>query len=70
MLRYLGVLGSRKKISQLKANLGGKLTPESLQRIKGPIGLPIYSHTPAGIAASIAAVLIQLQNVVNYTHCT
>ena len=64
-LHYLGVLGSRKKISQLKTYLGGKLTPESLQRIKGPIGLPIHSHTPAEIAVSIAAELIQLQNTVN-----
>jgi xanthine dehydrogenase accessory factor len=61
-VRYLGVLGSRKKIEQLKANLAPRLSVESLQRIRGPIGLPIKSHTPAEIAVSIAAELIQILN--------
>jgi len=61
-VRYLGVLGSRKKIEQLKANLAHRLSVESLQRIRGPIGLPIKSHTPAEIAVSIAAELIQILN--------
>jgi len=61
-IRYLGVLGSRKKIEQLKAHLEPRLSVESLQRIRGPIGLPIKSHTPAEIAVSIAAELIQILN--------
>ena len=61
-IRYLGVLGSRKKIEQLKINLAHRLSVESLQRIHGPIGLPIKSHTPAEIAVSIAAELIQILN--------
>jgi xanthine dehydrogenase accessory factor len=61
-LRYLGVLGSQKKIEQLKANLAHRLSVESLQRIRGPMGLPIKSHTPAEIAVSIAAELIQILN--------
>lgn len=61
-VRYLGVLGSQKKIEQLKANLAPRLSVESLQRIRGPIGLPIKSHTPAEIAVSIAAELIQILN--------
>jgi len=61
-LRYLGVLGSQKKIEQLKANLAHRLSVESLQRIHGPMGLPIKSHTPAEIAVSIAAELIQILN--------
>ena len=61
-VRYLGVLGSRKKIGQLKANLAHRLPVESLRRIHGPMGLPIKSHTPAEIAVSIAAELIQILN--------
>jgi xanthine dehydrogenase accessory factor len=56
------VLGSQKKIEQLKANLAHRLSIDSLQRIRGPMGLPIKSHTPAEIAVSIAAELIQIQN--------
>jgi len=63
-VRYLGVLGSRKKIEQLKANLESRLSVESLQRIRGPIGLPINSHTPAEIAISIAAELIKILNTI------
>lgn len=61
-VRYLGLLGSRNKIAQIKANLGAKLPAETLQRIRGPIGLPIKSHTPEEIAVSIAAELIQIVN--------
>jgi xanthine dehydrogenase accessory factor len=61
-VRYLGLLGSRNKIAQIKANLGAKLPAETLQRIRGPIGLPINSHTPEEIAVSIAAELIQMVN--------
>ncbi|MGR9116568.1 MAG: XdhC family protein [Gammaproteobacteria bacterium] len=59
---YLGILGSRRKIAQLKANLSAKLPPEALQILHAPIGLPIHSHTPAEIAVSVAAELIQLVN--------
>lgn len=61
-VRYLGILGSRNKIAQLKANLGARLPAETLQRIRGPVGLPIHSHKPEEIAVSIAAELIQLVN--------
>ena len=60
--RYLGVLGSRKKMENLKANFAQRLPFEFLQRIRGPVGLPINSHTPAEIAVSIAAELIQILN--------
>lgn len=57
---YLGVLGSRDKIARLKAKLAETLSADELQRIRGPIGLPIHSHTPEEIAVSIAAELIQI----------
>ncbi|CCE23121.1 XdhC family protein [Methylotuvimicrobium alcaliphilum] len=62
---YMGVLGSRKKIAQLKAKLAETLSADELQRIRGPIGLPIHSHTPEEIAVSIAAELIQISNSAN-----
>lgn len=62
---YLGVLGSRKKIAQIKAKLAETLSADELQRIRGPIGLPIHSHTPEEIAVSIAAELIQISNSAN-----
>ena len=61
-VRYLGVLGSHKKIAQLKTNLSATVSLQSLQHIRGPIGLPINSHTPEEIAISIAAELVQLLN--------
>ena len=52
-VRYSGVLGSRKKIEQLKANLAPQLSVESLQRVRGPIGLPIKSlHQPKLLSVS------------------
>lgn len=61
-IRYLGVLGSSGKIARLKANLAERLPAETLWGIHGPIGLPIHSHTPAEIAVSVAAELIQILN--------
>lgn len=59
---YLGVLGSRHKVSQLKASLANRLSTEQLARLRAPMGLPINSHTPEEIAVSIAAEIIQLIN--------
>ncbi len=57
--RYIGVIGSRKKIAGVRERLqkdGYKET--DLDRITAPIGLEIGSDTPAEIAVSIAAQLI------------
>ncbi len=62
---YIGVLGSRHKISQLKNNLSGKIEANILNSLRAPIGLPIKSHTPAEIAVSIAAELIDIVNSKN-----
>lgn len=59
---YLGLLSSRRKTDQLKANLSERLLPAELEKIRAPIGLPIHSHTSAEIAISIAAELILLSN--------
>lgn len=55
---YLGVLGSRQKVAQLKQSLAGQFGSEILATLQAPMGLPIGSHTPAEIAVSIAAQVI------------
>lgn len=60
--RYIGVIGSRKK----KAAVFGALrksgiTEAELERITTPIGLEIQAETPAEIAVSITAQLIQVR---------
>jgi len=59
---YLGLLGSRKKIASIREALSGQVPEQTLQRLHAPIGLPIKSHTPAEIAISIAAELVQFTN--------
>ncbi len=60
--RYLGVLGSRRKIKIIRENLADKLGDREWDEIHAPIGLPINSRTPMEIAVSIAAELIQFDN--------
>ncbi len=57
---YIGCIGSRHKI--LLTNnylLAHGVTQEQIQRVHAPIGLPILAETPAEIAISVAAELIQ-----------
>lgn len=58
--RYIGVIGSRRKSAQVFANLRDLgFTDGDLRRVTTPIGLPILAETPAEIAVSIAAQLIE-----------
>jgi xanthine dehydrogenase accessory factor len=60
--RYIGMIGSKKKIHILFQNLMGKGIPkETLARVHAPIGLDINSETPEEIAVSIVAQLIQVR---------
>lgn len=60
--RYIGVIGSRKKRDAVFAQLRERgFTDADLARITTPIGLPIGAETPAEIAVSIAAQLIQIR---------
>lgn len=60
---YCGVIGSAKKAAAVRAALQQDhgLTEEELNRITTPIGLPIQAETPAEIAISICAQLIQVR---------
>lgn len=61
--RYLGMIGSRKKVAATFENLRiAGFTQEQIGRIFAPIGLPIGAVTPAEIALSILAQVIQEKN--------
>jgi len=56
--RYLGVLGSRRKVAGLVASLdSGGVPYDELARIRAPIGLDLGAETPEEIALSIVAEL-------------
>ncbi len=57
--RYIGVIGSRRKIESVNAKLReAGYTDDDIARITTPIGLEILAETPAEIAVSITGQLI------------
>lgn len=61
--RYIGLIGSRRKIKLIFDDLLDVGIPiEKLQRVYAPIGLDINSKTVPEIAVSIASQLIQVRN--------
>jgi xanthine dehydrogenase accessory factor len=61
-LRYLGLIGSRAKVTRLFDALKAEgLPPECLRRVFAPVGLDIGAVTPAEIAVSILAEMIALR---------
>lgn len=64
-VKYIGVLGSKKKMEKLFADYRNEGIEEILlQRIHTPIGLDIKSQTPEEIAVSIAAEIIKVKNTI------
>jgi xanthine dehydrogenase accessory factor len=60
--RYIGMIGSRKKIQTLYRSLTKKgIAKENLGRVHAPIGIDINSETPEEIAVSIVAELIKVR---------
>lgn len=57
---YLGVLGSATKVAELRRVLAAE--GFNLDKLRGPIGVPIGSRTPEEIAVSVAAELIAVRN--------
>lgn len=58
--RYLGMIGSRKKLKTVYDNLAAKgIPPEKFKRVHAPVGLDIGALTPEEIAVAIAAEMIQ-----------
>lgn len=59
-VRYVGCIGSRKKIEKTQEKLrAAGISEEAIRSVHSPIGLPILAETPAEIAISIAAEMIQ-----------
>jgi xanthine dehydrogenase accessory factor len=63
-LRYLGLIGSRRKKAVIFAQLVNEdgVGPADLERVRCPIGLPLGGETPEEIAVSIVAELIQVRH--------
>ena len=61
---YVGALGSRRNQAARKKRLAEHfgLTPEALARLHGPVGLSIGAKTPAEIAVSVMAHIVQVKN--------
>ncbi len=63
MPSYLGMIGSRRRVgAQLERLAAEGCDPERIRQIHTPIGLPIGAITPAEIAVSICAQLVQHRN--------
>ena len=61
--QYLGMIGSRSKVATTKEKLQKEgFTEDQISRLFAPIGLPIHAVTPAEIAVSILAQVIQEKN--------
>ncbi len=61
-VKYIGMIGSRKKIQTVYDALKQKgIPPDQLQRVYAPIGLNIGALTPEEIAVSIVAQMIQVR---------
>jgi xanthine dehydrogenase accessory factor len=60
--RYVGMIGSGKKIGTIKEDLISKgIESERLSKLHAPIGLDIGAETPEEIALSIAAEIISVR---------
>ena len=67
--RYIGLIGSRRKIKLIFDDLlEAGISKERLQRVYAPIGLDINSKTVPEIAVSIVSQLIQIRNAADTVH--
>jgi xanthine dehydrogenase accessory factor len=57
-LRYLGLMGSRRKIARVRDEVAARGGDLAGRRLHAPIGLPIGGDTPGEIAVSILAEMI------------
>ncbi len=60
---YVGALGSRANSQKRRGNLAALgLSAQVIERLHGPIGVYIGSHTPAEIALSLMAEIVAIKN--------
>jgi xanthine dehydrogenase accessory factor len=60
--RYLGVIGSRRKIFRILQRIATKSGVPDLERVYAPVGIDIGAVSPAEIAVSIVGELIALRH--------
>ena len=60
-LRYLGLMGSRRKIARVRDEVAARGADLRRHVLHAPIGLPIGGDSPGEIAISILAEIIQTQ---------
>lgn len=63
-IAYLGMIGSKRKVAEIRKNAieNHKIPEAKLQSVDMPIGLPFAAETPAEIAISIVAKMIDVKN--------
>jgi xanthine dehydrogenase accessory factor len=61
---YLGMIGSKRKVAEIRKNAleNKNISENQLDRVDMPIGIPFAAETPAEIAISIVAKLIDVKN--------
>jgi xanthine dehydrogenase accessory factor len=59
--RYIGVVGSRRKVFRLVQRLSQRRGPLALERVYAPVGLDLGAIGPGEIALSIVAELVALR---------
>ena len=60
--RYIGVIGSRRRVRATHAKLiGDGIDVDRLRRVRAPVGLDLGGQSPAEIALAIAAEIVMLR---------
>ncbi len=60
--KYIGMIGSTKKVTALYSSLNPDYTQEEIKKVYAPIGLNIASGKPAEIAISIMSEILLIKN--------
>lgn len=60
--RYVGVIGSRRKIYKILARIEARAGLPPLERVFGPVGLDLGAVTPDEIAVAIAAEIVAVRH--------
>ena len=69
--KYIGMIGSKLKVKKTFENLAAEgISEELISTIHAPIGLSIGAKTPAEIAISILAEIIQIKNEKQTATCS
>lgn len=66
--RYLGMIGSKRKVLKVLGRIGARSELPSLERVYSPIGVPINAESPGEIAASIVAELVAIRRGADVAH--